>query len=574
MPSPIGRRRSGSVDLLVDESNENVQSFLMPVSEYEDTTMSETLAEELVQDNRALISITNRGETEKSDHELDKPHQTLPNSGEVLTFSRNTFDDVIHSGCVDGDASHDLPLDQDKRKTAVSAELSDRRRADIDKLVRDTSIDEAVAVSSDIKSALDMHLVMDTALLKDFLDRVAVSKERKREDIAKQSSISHRRDSDAVRNALGSESPTKALGEGDPSSPPQYISSRSKSPDKKDSSAIHLPGLHDVTSSTNLPSEDQTFIEMGASASPTKTSRRSNRVRNNRVPQPKSDNTATLDDDHLQTENPPKTTKGKDKAPIKKTEAQELAQLTRKNSNKNKRGALPVLLRLADLTKDEEHTSEEQMIEDNEAGMSKNAGSKTVTWAENLVQYSTGNDQVCIVLKKSSYSTPRKPPNRAAIDFKTSSSLVPTSKMKSSKLGENQGCTTSHGEGSQALNRAATPAEKLSGTVTPRARRARGLGTTNGTPAKGLLASSILPFEVQDSKELSTNAISGNETANSRKQAALKKGKQNEPKSLAKSAEGRSTHPASKLVQPRVTGLSRIGTGKVVLTTPKSCRQR
>ena len=573
MLSPLERRRSSSFDLLFCDDKENISSASVSIPEKEDTNKNDAKASESAQEAEFWAPATGELKNERNDQGSVVNYEISPNENETVMSRNDYFDDRTKIGRTGDYTSGVVPLDQANLETAVStAEINNIKQADVQNLVTDTCIDESISASSSTKLGLDMHLVLDTALLKDFLDRVAVSKERKREDIAKQTHISHRRDSDAVRNALGSGSPTKALGKQDPGSPPQYNHSRSKSPDKKKNLPERLLRPDDAEF---VKTQDPSFAEMGVSPSPRKSSRRSNRVRNNRMAQSNLENTAVSEDDGSRNDNlTSHTTKNKDKAAVKKTDAQELAQITRKNSNKNKRGALPVWLRLVDLAKDEANILEEQLTEENAAGSGKSASSKTVTWAENLVQYSTGNDQVCIVLKKSSYVTPRKPQNSTSLDFKAPSSLVSASKLHSSRASETESNTTTLEDDIHHLSRAATPAKKNSRAATPQVRRVRGPSTTNGTPIKGLLVPSRASPRAKGTNELSANAMDKKKTAKDLRQNTPKVGRQNEIKGRPASVKALDARPVSKLVQPKVSGLSGLGIGKVSIPALKSGRQR
>ena len=572
--SPVKRRRSSSADLLLIDGREIAPAAIASMSEGEDMHLRDNIPDKVTFWEGNKLSIATNDQAVKPDYGLCRDQKTVLHVEDTPPVTQQLTNDATPLKSENGKECQALQFEEADYETVIHTEDNIRESA-TDELDRDKTSDEVTMANSNSKPKTDMHLVLDTALLRDFLDRAAASKERKREDIAKQSSILHRRDSDAVRNALGSGSPTTALGERDPLSPPQSMKSRSRSPDKDNSSPAKSSDLFDDGYKPEpLLSEVTVPTKMRAPSSPKKTSRRSSRVRNSRVLQQNSEVPVNTEDDHSRNETQiAQSVKSKDKTPAKKTEAQELAQLTRKNSNKNKRGALPVSLRLADLAKGEEYTSGHQAKGESQAGAHKDTHSKTVTWAENLVQYSTSNEQVCIVLKKVSYSTPKKGHNRATPDTAASSFLGDTSKLRSTKSENIKTPAIADEDGSQTPSRGALPLRK-SGTSTPRARRVRGLGTSNGTPAKGLLASSLLPPEIRETKETSTSIMEKTESIDKRKLAAAKRGKQENLKGTAATADRLENRHVSKLVPPKITGLAGLGIGKVIVPTPKSSRRK
>ena len=571
---PLSRRRSSSADLFLTDDRNTTPTALLPMSEGEDVHLSDTITDKVAFWEGNKFSIAANDEAEMSGYELCKAQKIMSTSEDMLPITHPLISDAIAAKSKNEDDCQALQVKEADHGTVVRTE-SDIFETATDKFDKDNPSDEVTIANSDSKPKMDMHLVLDTALLRDFLDRAAASKEKKREDIAKQSSILHRRDSDAVRNALGSGSPTKALGERDPISPPQFTKSRSRSPDKNNNSpAKSQDFLGNVCKPESSVSEVNVAINMGAPSSPEKTSRRSSRVRNSRESQKNSEATVNADNDRSGNETQTtQSVKSKDRTPVKKTEAQELAQLTRRNSNKNKRGALPVPRRLADLAKGEELTSGQQTTDETQAGAHKDTHAKTVTWAENLVQYSTSNEQVCIILKKVSYSTPKKPHDGVLPDSATSSLLDDTSKLCSTKLENIQSPAITDEDGSRTPSRGALPLRK-SGTSTPRARRVRGLGTNNGTPAKGLLASSFLSSEVRETKEPSSNIMKKNELIEKRKLPTAKSEKQKNLKGTAATADGLENRHVSKLMPPKVAGLAGLGIGKANIPPPKSSRRR
>jgi hypothetical protein len=232
----------------------------------------------------------------------------------------------------------------------------------------------------------------DTALLQAFLNRAAENKTSRRMSVTQRESISNRRDSDTVRQALASPAKSLAadnvLGELDPNSP---------SPRK---SIVGLAGaqlaspLPDRTAAST-PAEDkiQDPIE---DPEPAPRTRRS--VRDRKKPQTLSQarysgTTAAAPSTKITIRGP---ANGVD---VKKTQVQELALLTRNNTRKNKAGCVLPKLRLtkmaAEIPSQGEGEGEgevEVQAEGTtvEASVETKAGKKGVQWAETLTSFYEG----------------------------------------------------------------------------------------------------------------------------------------------------------------------------------------
>lgn len=288
----------------------------------------------------------------------------------------------------------------------------------------------------------------DTALLKDFLSRAAVSKANKAATIARRESLQNRRDSDVIRHALAS--PRKILEDKDPNSP-----------SKHDNDAT-LDLSQTITLNMDVPNpspiEAQPSAEDIEDPKESRRSRRSSRTRASRLPAPSS----------LQT-GPPKIAvrraDGGEPIVLKKTDAQELSLLTRSNTRKNKQGAFAVGVRLLKLAA-EARNAEDSTI-DYVGSSVQVPGKKYVRWDSQLAYFQEGTDTIANMLADAeSLATPDE----------LSLPLLSTKAAKSNQSKDK--------------------------TSTPKVKRVRGLGTTNGTPGKGLLAPvSLLPDAVQGEKE-------------------------------------------------------------------------
>jgi len=285
----------------------------------------------------------------------------------------------------------------------------------------------------------------DTAILKDFLTRAAASKaEKAAVTTHKRESLQNRRDSDIIKHALAS--PRKVLEEKDPNSPTKQHTELTldlsqtltlAKPDEKLPSPI--PGA----------TEAETAEEKGEQGS-----RRSARAKKTRLPTPASIGPAPAPKINI------RRADGNEVVVLKKDDAKVLADMTRNNTRKNKQGAFCVTVRLMKLAMD---YSSLPPLDDSTKEL---VVGKNVRWDETLAYYQENPETLANALADAeSLATP---------DELGMSDCTPEPKKKK---------------------------EKTSKTSTPKIRRVRGLGTSNGTPGKGLLApASLLPEAVQEEK--------------------------------------------------------------------------
>jgi hypothetical protein len=292
-----------------------------------------------------------------------------------------------------------------------------------------------------------MTLVIDddTAILKSFLSRAAASKAERSAIITRRSSLENRRDSDIVRHALAS--PRQALEDKDPNSSTKIDSDVILEPEE---TAVTQAELQESASS----SMDQTEGDDSAEAKAERGARRSSRAKKSRLPAPTS--TAQPQTNKIAI----RRADGTDPVVLKKTDAQELALITRNNTRKNKQGAFMVSLRLLKIQAEAILSPETDV----EAEKPPAPGRRGIRWDETLAYYQEHADSIVAQQAEAeSLATPDE------------LSLPDPAATKKAK--------------------AKTPADKNS---TPKVRRVR---TTNGTPGKGLLANdSLLPDAVQEEK--------------------------------------------------------------------------
>lgn len=289
----------------------------------------------------------------------------------------------------------------------------------------------------------------DTAILKSFLSRAAASKAERSAIITRRSSLENRRDSDVVRHALAS--PRMALEEMDPNSPTKAGGDFAFDLTE---TLVQQAELEETASPTLIPTESDQAVEKAG-----RESRRSSRAKKSRLPAPASTTQA------------PTTNKiairradGSDPVVLKKTDAQELALITRNNTRKNKQGAFMVSLRLLKLQAEAILSPPTEL--DTEEKPSA-PGRRGIRWDETLAYYQEHADTIA--------SQEAEAASLATPDELSLPGPVATKKPKA-KASTDKNCT-------------------------PKVRRVKGLGTANGTPGKGLLATgSFLPDAVQEDK--------------------------------------------------------------------------
>jgi len=302
----------------------------------------------------------------------------------------------------------------------------------------------------------------DKAILRSFLNRAAASKANKTAIIHRRESIQNRRDSDAVRHALAS--PRQVLEEKDVNLSPQRNLGASESSQSLDAtlySPLTKRSAQDSEidiSLTLLAPDDKAEDELSRVDTQTGSPRRrSTRARTQLSLLPTANTpvlTATIPNKI------PVRTDGGERVLLNRTEAQQLADFVRKNTRKNKGGSIPASQRLVKLKMETLATNIDGSSSPSSDSLREiKEGDKAVRWRENLVEFSSST---------------------ATVDLESSSSETTISKV--SILSQQ---TTDTMDKKQA---------------TPRLRRLRGLGAANGTPARNLLSSTLLPDEIEEER--------------------------------------------------------------------------
>jgi hypothetical protein len=328
------------------------------------------------------------------------------------------------------------------------------------------------------------HLDDDTAILKDFLTRAAASKASKANKvttIARRTSLSHRRDSDAVRNALAS--PRKILEDKDPNSPsPHMPYDTTATLDLSESLTLHQ--------STNTISDDYEPTDAEVAKAPAASSRRLTRSRSSRTPHPPLSHNP-----QPQTPNriPVRRANGGEPVVLRRTEAQELGILTRTNTRKNKSGAVAASVRLLKLAAEQAAVAGSIVDKVVEAARDGAAAGerKAVRWGEMLVYFQHRTDSTSLSVEALTEFTEAMAQGKADVETLDPSPDEPASLDAGNAVSKSK---------SKSKDKAAS---------TPRIRRLRGLGAANGTPGKGLLVPAfLLPAEVLEEKEKAVTEVS------------------------------------------------------------------
>jgi hypothetical protein len=203
----------------------------------------------------------------------------------------------------------------------------------------------------------------DTALLQAFLNRAAESKSSRRLSTSKRESLSNRRDSDTVRQALASPAKPEILGALDPNSP---------SPKKSLAVFEELKPTQSQDAAVGSPSQSSGDAENSQG----RTTRRSHRDKR------RVERAVPLTHTRISLRG------NTDPVILKRSEAQELATMTRANTRKNKAGSIMPTLRLTKLIVEKApiEASPDAEADDAETG-SVRPDVRRVQWDSTLAYY-------------------------------------------------------------------------------------------------------------------------------------------------------------------------------------------
>ncbi|KAK0644777.1 hypothetical protein DIS24_g8551 [Lasiodiplodia hormozganensis] len=318
----------------------------------------------------------------------------------------------------------------------------------------------------------------DTAFLRDFLSRAGASKASREAAATQLETMTKRRDSDIVRQVLGS--PRVALEVKDPNSPnaanTDSPSRKTKAKGTEDPSSTTAPDdkkldLGDITSDLTLekPAEEPP-APAPAATTPKLQSRRSSRARQTRLPTtPTASNARGPNRIQFRGAN------GADPVVLRKSEAQELAAATRTNTRKNKGSAVAAPIRLTKLKAEALKTGTAPDAPAPDGSLPVFADPQIDVWLASRLRW----DSQLVYFQEQG--------NLAGLtSLSDDESTEPAETESASQGKKEEGSKKRKGKSEDASS---TPA---------RTKRAKGLGAGNGTPAKGLLMpASLLPMDVQ-----------------------------------------------------------------------------
>lgn len=309
-----------------------------------------------------------------------------------------------------------------------------------------TDVDPAGA-SITTEADAQQHMEDDKAKLSSFLKRVQAAKDRRSATTTRRESLQNRRDSDVVRRALAS--PRQALEEKDANQSPQRaLNAQQESTINLDTVLQSPLARQDVRIS---PRQPLPMLDDGEPDELSEQQTGSPRRRSTRV---KSTRATTSGPNRISVR-----TDGGEMVSLNRTEAQQMTDIVRRNTKKNKGASLSAPQRLARLK-----LESLALVVDGDSPVGKTVfkeGVRNVTWRENLVEYS---------------------------------SSVATADLEMVAAE----CEIAPGMGTLTEASADRPAPKKSGTS--KLRRLRGLGAANGTPAKNVLQSTLMPDEAAEQK--------------------------------------------------------------------------
>ncbi|GME66182.1 C-14 sterol reductase [Neofusicoccum parvum] len=309
--------------------------------------------------------------------------------------------------------------------------------------------------------------------------------------------MTNRRDSDIVRQALAS--PRIALERKDPNSPSManVASPTRKGKSKESERASDMTALDgkkldlsDMTEDLTLEKPAPAPAESSETTSNAQNTRRSSRARQTRLPATPS--VSNAGPNRIQF----RRADGTDPVVLKKTEAQELANLTRNNTRRNKGTALAAPIRLNKL-------KAESLKADASPGAPSPNGPVPI--------YANPEIEV--------YQASKLRWDQQLVYFQEQDNLAGLTSLSDDELAGPAETPVQEPAGKKEDRKR----KDKSSTSTPaRTKRARGLGAGNGTPAKGLLApASLLPAEVQaETLETESSKTSGKKPSTSTKSSA------------------------------------------------------
>lgn len=320
----------------------------------------------------------------------------------------------------------------------------------------------------------------DTALLQAFLNRAAENKSTRRLSATKRESLSNRRDSDTVRQALASPLKPEILGTLDPNSPSPKKSA--PTPEEVKSVNTEIAPVSSPVEGGNEPENTQG-----------RTTRRSHREKR------RVERAAPLAQTRISLRG------NTEPVVLKRSEAQELATVTRSNTRKNKGGSIMPTLRLSKLIVEKPPIEGSPDVETERTGTnSSRAGRRNVQWDETLVYYQDapsepevqlfelGDSNTAPKLQSTSQASATEAEEDEAVPGPPPAAETP-SKPKSRRLRTPRTAST---PAKPALAPTAAEHQEPADALPPLSKQKQPRRSRIATPAKGLDNTSLLPADV------------------------------------------------------------------------------
>jgi hypothetical protein len=319
----------------------------------------------------------------------------------------------------------------------------------------------------------------DTALLQAFIRQAAQNKSTRRLSASKRESLSNRRDSDTVRQALATPANPEILATLDPNSP---------SPKKSMAVLEDSKLAENDTPTVSSPKSGSGDAEV----SQERTTRRSHRDKR------RVERVAPLAHTRISLRG------NTDPVILKRSEAQELATTTRANTRKNKGGSVMPTLRLTKLIVEEAPIETTQEIEEDTSEKVARPGVRNVKWDETLAYYQEaapepevqlfelGDSNTAPKLQSTSSIADAEPESDEAVPLPVPAAETP-SKPKVRKLRAPRSASTSGQAPTSVLSD--EPVES----APPALKHKQSKRSRLATPAKAQEAPSLSPVEVVQS---------------------------------------------------------------------------
>jgi hypothetical protein len=320
--------------------------------------------------------------------QLDLPLRRSPRRKSSSPVKQRSFQSFVDS------AAHLIAFSPVKSGIRDSVEAQQHATIDHDDIMQDLVNESPVMLERSVSAppeepqmpqrrSVRPRVSDDTALLQAFLNRAAENKSSRRLSASKRESLSNRRDSDTIRQALASPAKPEILGALDPNSP---------SPKKSMAAFEDLKATQDEDAAAGIALQSSGDAE-NVENSQERTTRRSHRDKR------RVERAAPLAHTRISLRG------NTDPVILRRSEAQELATMTRTNTRKNKAGSIMPTLRLTKLIVEKPpiESSPDAEAEDTGAA-SVRPGARRVQWDETLAYYQEAPTEPEVQLFELGYS--------------------------------------------------------------------------------------------------------------------------------------------------------------------------